>query len=240
MLRLAFQGGLAHKNAVPFPTAEEGAMVDFAKARRMMVDSQVRPNNVTDLRVLGAFLEVERELFVPAESRELAYLDRNVTLGAGRCILKPMVLAKLVQAAEIGSEDRVLIVGSGAGYLAAIVSRLAGSVVALESDAGLARSAAGRLAKSPSVKSVSGPLVEGFPADAPYNVILVDGGVEFVPDTLCGQLAPGGRLVCIMRDGAAGKGIIFRNSAGQISRHDLFDAAGPVLPGFARTPEFIF
>lgn len=214
-------------------------MMDFAKARRTMVDSQIRPNNVTDLRVLGAFLEVERERFVPAEIRELAYLDRNVTLGPGRCLQKPMVLARLVQAAEIGPEDRVLIVGSGTGYLAAIVSRLA-RVVALESDAGLARLAADQLTKLPAIKSVSGSLVEGFPADAPYNVILVDGGVEIVPDGLCRQLAPGGRLVCIVQEGAAGKGVIFRNSAGQISRHDLFDATVPILPGFARTPEFVF
>ncbi|HZQ34571.1 MAG TPA: protein-L-isoaspartate O-methyltransferase [Dehalococcoidia bacterium] len=219
-------------------------MIDFAAARRRMVDGQVRTNDVTDLRLQAAMLELPREKFVPGGKAELAYLDLDVpvTPDKGRRLLKPMVLAKLLQAAEIGENDHVLDVGCATGYAAALLGRLARSVVALEQDRALADFARQTLSAlgAGNVTVVAGPLTEGWPAGAPYDVILLDGASEVPPEALCRQLKEGGRLVGVLGRSPAAKAMLYRAVAGHISGRPIFDAAAPVLPGFVAPPAFVF
>lgn len=216
-------------------------MVDTAQARRAMVDSQVRPNDVTDLRIIAAMLEVPRERFLPAARQSTAYLDRDAPVGeTGRALLKPMVLAKLVQAAEVAPGDRVLDIGCASGYSSAILGRLAASVTALEQDAALARMASDALAGSGNVKVASGALTAGWADAAPYDAILLQGAVEFLPGSLLAQLGEGGRLVAIIGRGPLGKATLYRMAGGHASASPLFDAAAPMLPGFVKPPAFVF
>jgi len=220
-------------------------MTDFARARRMMVDSQIRINDVTDLRVIAAFGEIPRELFVPADKQALAYADQHIPVGGegGRCLLKPMVLAKLIQVADIGEGDRVLDVGCATGYSTAILARLADKVVALEQDPVLAKLAAENLGRMgvTNVRFASGPLTKGAPAQGPYDVILLDGSSEVEPELLMRQLKEGGRLVGVIGRAPVGRAMVYRSSAGHASPHPSFDAAGPpLLPGFAKPPQFVF
>lgn len=215
-------------------------MTDFAAARRNMVDGQVRTADVTDLRIISAMLEVPRERFVPTAS--LAYLDLDLPVGEGatRRLLKPMVLAKLIQAADIGATDRVLCVGSATGYTAAVLARIAGEVVALEQDAGFSASARDALAALPNVSVVSGPLTEGWPRAAPYDVILLEGATEVEPNGLTGQLEDGGRLVCVLGSSPGAKAMLYCRSGDDVGGRPIFDAAAAVLPGFAKRPAFAF
>lgn len=218
-------------------------MIDFAAARRMMVDGQVRTADVTDLRVLAAMSELPREHFVPESKAELAYLDLDLPAGEGRatrCLLKPMVLAKLIQLAEIGEAGHVLDVGCATGYSSALIARLAGSVIALEEDRSLARTAERALAEFANVKVVVGPLVTGWPIAEPYDVITMQGATEIVPDALLRQLKDGGRLVCILGSEPQRKAMLYRKVEGEVSGRPMFDAAAPLLPGFNRTPSFVF
>lgn len=216
-------------------------MIDFVTARRNMVEGQVRTADVTDLRIQAAMLDVPREAFVPQAAAGLAYLDLDVPLGAGgRRLIKPMVLAKLMQAAEIAASDRVLDVGCGSGYAAALLARLAAQVIALEEDASLAKAARGALAGIGNVTVEAGSLTEGWPQGAPYNAILIEGAVELVPAQLSGQLADGGRLVCILGPGPAAKAMLYRRSGDDMGARAIFDAAAPLLPGFVKPAEFAF
>jgi protein-L-isoaspartate(D-aspartate) O-methyltransferase len=221
-------------------------MTDFAAARRMMVDGQVRTADVTDQRLLAAMLEAPRERFLPSDKAALGYLDLDVPVsGPGdpsRRMLKPMVLAKLIQTAAIGETDHVLDVGCLTGYSAAILGRLAGSVVGLEEDASLARQAQATLADlgGPSVKVVTGPLVAGYPAEGPYDAIVLEGATEVVPEALLGQLKDGGRLACVLGRGPAAKAMLYRSIDGECSGRPVFDAVAPLLPGFAKQPVFVF
>lgn len=220
-------------------------MTDFATARRNMVDGQVRTADVTDLRILQALQDTPRERFVPASATGLAYLDFDLAVGsttddAGRRLLRPMVLGKLLQAADIGPADRVLDVGCATGYTAAILAQVAGEVVALEVDAGLVETARKALASEPKVKVVSGPLAQGWAQGGPYDVILLEGSTEVVPDPLCRQLKNGGRLLCILGSGPDAKAVIYRRSGDDVGYRALFDAAAPLLPGFAKAAEFAF
>ena len=224
-------------------------MFDFAAARRMMVDTQVRPSDVTDLRLIAAMLDVPREGFVPLDKQALAYLDLDVPVvmpAAGgrpaRYLLKPMVLAKLIQTAEIAPTDRVLDVGCATGYSAAIISRLAESVVALEEDSELATAAARRLADlgTRNVTIERRGLTAGWPSGAPYDVIVLQGAVAVPPKTLFAQLKEGGRLVCVLEEGPVGRAMLYRCRNGHVSGRAMFDAAAPELPGFAAPAEFIF
>jgi protein-L-isoaspartate(D-aspartate) O-methyltransferase len=219
-------------------------MTDFAAARRNMVDGQVRTADVTDQRILSAMLEVPRETFVEPAMAGLAYLDLDVPVGGGaaraRRLIKPMVLAKLIQAADLGAADRVLDVGCATGYGAAILARIAGEVVALEQDAGLAQAARAALAGLSNVQPVGGPMTEGWPQAAPYDAILVEGATEFAPDNLLRQLKDGGRLVCVLGAAPGAKATLFRRSGEEIGARPLFDAAAPVLPSFVKPPEFAF
>jgi protein-L-isoaspartate(D-aspartate) O-methyltransferase len=221
-------------------------MVDFASARRMMVDGQIRPNDVTDLQLLAAFLDIPRERFVPSRQAPLAYLDLDVPLNEGpaqRYLLQSMTVAKLLQVATILPTDHVLDVGAATGYTSAVLSRIAGSVVALEQDGNLARTAAEILPAvgADKVMLVNGPLTAGCAAHGSYDVIVMSGGAtEIVPTELCAQLKDGGRLVCILGNGPGSKAMLYSNTGGEITARPLFDAAAPVLPGFTQAPAFTF
>jgi protein-L-isoaspartate(D-aspartate) O-methyltransferase len=222
-------------------------MIDFAAARRMMVDGQVRTSDVTDLRLIAAMLDVPRERFLPPATASLAYLDLDVPVlegargEASRYLLKPMLLAKLIQAAEIKESDAVLDVGCVTGYSSAVLARIAGSVVALEEEPSLARRAGEILGAFgvANVSVVTGPLMAGWPPGAPYDVILLEGATDVEPRTLFPQLKDGGRLLCV-RGRSAGKAKIYRRAGDDVSGWPIFDAAAPVLPGFAETPAFVF
>lgn len=222
--------------------------MDFATARRMMVDGQVRTSDVTNLQLIAAMLDIPRERFVPAASADVAYLDRDVPVGerlegpTSRRLLKPMVLAKLIQAAEVRGTDRVLDVACATGYSSAILARLAGEVVALEEDADLAAKARQALSElgAGNVVVVEGSLAAGWPELSPYDVVVMNGRSEIVPQGLCRQLRDRGRLVGVFGEGMAAKAMIYLSEAGEVSGRVLFDAAAPLLPGFAKPPVFVF
>jgi protein-L-isoaspartate(D-aspartate) O-methyltransferase len=226
---------------------QEVVMMDFAAARRAMVDGQVRTSDVTNLDLITAMLDIPREAFVPAARAPLAYLDRDVLIsdaGAGpaRYLMKPMVQARLIQAANPALRDRVLVIGAGTGYAAAVIARLAGEVVAFEEDEVLCQQARAALASvgSHNVNVILGNLSDGAPDLGPYDVILIDGGVETVPDRLGSQLSTRGRLVAVEVSGPAGQAKLFQAVNGRLSGRELFDAHAPVLPGFAVAPAFVF
>ena len=218
-------------------------MVDFAAARWNMVESQLRTNKVTDLRVLDAFENVPRELFVPEPLRGIAYIDEDVALGGGRFVMEPRVLARLLQAAQPGPEDMALDLGCGSGYATAILSRLVATVVALEDDAALAEAANRTLDKLEidNAVVVEGRLAAGYPKQAPYNVILLGGAVAEIPAAIADQLAEDGRLVTVVSAGPGlGRATLMRRDGGVISSRVLYDASLPVLPGFEAEPGFVF
>ena len=217
-------------------------MFDSVTARRNMVDGQVRTADVTNPHLIAALLDVPRERFLPAGLEPQAYLDGEIAIAPGRELLRPMVLARLIQAARVSERDHVLDVGCGVGYSAAVLARLAGSVVALEADASLAGQAKVALAANGAtdVVVVGGPLREGWPAAAPYDLILLNGSTEIVPDALGRQLKPDGRLVCMFGRSPAVKGTIFRLVEGRLVGRAIFDAGAPLLPGFSAPPAFVF
>jgi protein-L-isoaspartate(D-aspartate) O-methyltransferase len=217
-------------------------MTDFATARRHMVDGQVRTADVTDLRILDAMLEIPRERFVAPASAALAYLDLDLPVGesGSRRLLKPMVLAKLIHAADISPSDRVLDVGCASGYGAAVLARIAGHVVALEQDADLVQAARTALSGQPNVSVVSGILTGGWPQDSPYDAIVLEGATETPPETYLGQLKEGGRLVCIQGSEPGSKAMLYCRTGNELGWRQLFDATAAVLPGFAKTPVFAF
>jgi protein-L-isoaspartate(D-aspartate) O-methyltransferase len=225
-------------------------MPNFAAARRTMVDGQVRTSDVTDLRLVAAMLDLPRERFVPQDKVDVAYLDLDIPVGgpsdragaAARRLLKPMVLAKLLQAADIGEADRVLDVGCATGYSTALLGRLAGAVIGLEEDTSLAQIAGKTLTAigATNVTIATGPLTAGWPTGGPYDVIILEGATEVVPAGLSGQLKDGGRLLCVLGRGPAGKAVLFRSQDSEFSGRPIFDAAAAVLPGFTKAPQFVF
>ena len=215
-------------------------MTDFAAARRNMVDGTIRTADVTDLRLLSAFQETARERFVPANVASLAYVDFDLPVAARRFLMQPRVLSKLLQVGDIKGTDRVLDVGCATGYGAAILSRIGAHVVALEEDAELARMARESLADRPNVEVVSGSLAAGWAAAAPFDVIVVEGATEVVPETLLRQLSDGGRLLCVLGGDPAAKAMLYRRCGDDVGGRTVFDAAAPVLPGFSRPLAFAF
>ena len=220
-------------------------MTDFSQSRRKMVDNQLRTNDVTDHRILDAMELVPRERFVPASKRSVAYIDEDLPVGSsesGRMLMKPHIFGKLVQQAAIQEDDVVLVVGAGTGYSAAVVSRLAASVVALEENADLAKTATEVLVDLgiENAVVVEGPLAAGYPSEGPYDVILVDGAVEVLPEALTAQLKPDGRLSVIEGRGGAGVAKLYQKSGTAVSSRFGFNASVSLLPGFAKADEFTF
>lgn len=217
-------------------------MADFAALRRLMLDSQIKPNKVTDLRVQDALLAVPREIFVPESLKPVAYVDEDLNLGAGRYLIEPRVFARMLQEAGIAADDKVLDIAAGSGYTAAVLGHLAGSVVALESAADLAAKAKEAVAALglANVTVVTGDLTKGHAAAGPYDVILIEASVPEVPAGLFEQLAEGGRLVAVLRNGPIGVATLYSKTGGIVGSRPLFDAATPILPGFERPAAFVF
>jgi protein-L-isoaspartate(D-aspartate) O-methyltransferase len=214
--------------------------MDYATARQHMVDSQVRTNKVTDERLIEAIRSLPRERFVPERARARAYLDDDVEIAPGRYLMEPMVTARLIQAAEAKPDDMALVVGAGTGYAAALLARLANTVVALESDPALAQRASAAFAELAIDNAVvfDGPLTAGCAKHAPYNVIYLDGSVEQVPAALTGQLADGGRMVGVLLERGVGRASLWMKSGNLVSYRILFDANVAPLPGFAAPARF--
>jgi protein-L-isoaspartate(D-aspartate) O-methyltransferase len=219
---------------------------DFTERRVKMVDGQIRTTDVTNVPLLAAFLSVPRELFVEEAMRELAYIDEDIriaeTESGARFLMEPSPLARLLQAAEIREGDSVLDIGCGTGYSSAILSQVAASVTALESDpvlAGKARETLGALGCG-NVSVVEGPLRDGWKTAAPYDVIVLQGSIDELPEQLQVQLAEGGRLVAVEGRGNAGVARIFLNTNGVVTGRRAFNAAIRPLPGFERSRVFEF
>ncbi|KAB0681996.1 protein-L-isoaspartate O-methyltransferase family protein [Aureimonas leprariae] len=216
--------------------------MDFAHARTMMVDNQIRTEDVTDWDVLRAFLTVPREAFVPEDKRALAYIGKDLPLPAGRRLMAPSSFARLLQLLLIGRGDVVLDVGCGTGYAAAIMSQLAGKVVALEEEATLAELARTALAShaGSNVELVQGKLGQGWAPAAPYDRILFQGAVEELPAAFIEQLRDGGRMVVVEGHGNAASARLYLKEGGTVSNRFGFNCSVPPLPGFARPPQFVF
>jgi protein-L-isoaspartate(D-aspartate) O-methyltransferase len=211
-----------------------------------MVDGQVRPSDVTDFRIIDAMLEVPREAFVPANQRAMAYLDLDLDVSEGaaakRFLIKPVVIAKMLQAAEIVDTDNVLVVGCASGYAAAVAAKLAAKVTATESDPALAAKAKDVLAGIglSNVTVQTAAAADGAAANAPYDVIVLDGATEIVPDRLYQQLKDSGRLVGVFAMTRPPRAMIVTRSHGDFGNRALFDAVVPVLPGLERLAAFVF
>ena len=218
-------------------------MTDYTTVRRNMVDSQIRPNKVTDPALVAAMSEVPREAFVAGPLRGIAYVDEDIKVAKGRYLMEPMVLARLVQFARVRPDDLALDVGCATGYSTAILARLCKAVIGLESDKPLADQATATLTELDvdNAAIVEGPLNEGYPRQGPYDVILFSGAIAGLPDGFESQLADGGRIVAVINNGAPlGKACVFLSSGGVVSCRPVFDAGTPLLPGFAKVEEFIF
>ena len=209
-------------------------MTDQAVLRNNMVVSQLRPNKVVDQQVIDAMSSIARELFVPKALSTVAYIDEDIAVAPGRYLIEPVCLARMVQAAEIGEGDIVLDIGSATGYSSAVLAQIAGTVVALENDEALAAQAEKNLAELQidNVAVMRGELTDGLAAQGPYDVIFINGAVAGKIDGLLGQLADGGRLVCIWRTDAAGKAVLYSRTGDIVGQRELFDASAILLPGF--------
>jgi len=211
-------------------------------ARRNMIDGQLRTNDVSHLGLLEAFEAVPREFFVPPGSHSTAYVDEAISLGSGRVMLEPLVLARLIQALELKACDHVLDIAAGTGYGAALLARLAASVIVVEDKLNLANTASANMhrLRLQNVAVVTSSLANGYAAQAPYDAILVEGGVKTIPESLFTQLAEGGRLAAVqMGRGLIGQATIWHKTGGVISCRTLFDAGVQLLQPFADTPAFV-
>ncbi len=227
----------------------------YTSARRNMVENQIRANRVHDSRLIAAFADIPREVFVAKSHKPIAYLDECIPLGgSGRFIMEPMLTARLMQAAAITPLDVVLEIGGASGYTAALLARLASTVVALECDPDLAATAQEALTalEIDTVSVVQGALADGYPQQAPYDVIFFNGAIAAVPDSISAQLAEDGRLLAVLDPGRPGNGpgnapgygfgkaILMSRRDGILSSRELFECTTPTLPGFAPSPSFVF
>lgn len=217
-------------------------MVDFTHARTMMVDTQVRPNDVTKYPIIAAMLDVPREAFVPETRKSVAYMGENVQLSEERWMLEPRSFAKLLEELNIQPNELVLNIAAGLGYDAAVMARLAEAVVALESDEALASRAEAALAEQgvDNVVVVTGDLSEGFAKQAPYDVILISGAIEALPEGIADQLKDGGRVGAIFDEGRLGVARIGHKIDGVVNWRYAFNGSAPVLPAFRKSEAFHF
>jgi protein-L-isoaspartate(D-aspartate) O-methyltransferase len=217
-------------------------MPDFTARRTMMVDTQVRPSDVTKFPIIEAMLAVPREVFVPDAKREAAYMGENMALADGICLLEPRTSAKMLDALDIQPDELVLDIGSGFGYSAAVIAQMAEAVVAVDSDEQRAGEAQSLLSDSGADNVIMhvGPLVDGAAEHGPYDVITVQGGVEDVPAALLDQLKDGGRIACLFMEGALGAMRVGYKIDGQINWRFTFNAGAPVLAGFEKVASFAF
>lgn len=218
-------------------------MIDFSVARLNMVESQVRPNGITDRRIIAAIETVPREHFVPESRRDVAYMDEDVPLDAHghRALIEVMAFARMLQHAAIKPTDKVLLVGAGTGYGAAVVSQIGAEVVALESDPQLVHHARRNLDGHANVKLVEGALSAGAPGAQPFDVILLEGRAEEVPQALLDQLADGGRLVGVVGEAEIAQACVYSRSGGAVAVRQVFDASVSELPGLKKKrPAFVF
>lgn len=218
-------------------------MTDYAKARQHMVDSQVKTNRVIDDRVIEALSSLPRERFVPKASAGIAYIDEDIHIGSGRYLMEPMIIARLLEESRPTQSDLALVVGAGAGYGTAALASMVETVVALEADTALANTTQAILSELgiDNAAVVEGTLADGYPSQGPYDLILVDGAVGWIPDDLLQQLKDNGRMLVVVSErGPVGEARIYRKAGGHISHRVLFDAATPILPGFEPKPAFQF
>lgn len=215
-------------------------MTDFATRRRMMVDTQVRPSDVTKYPIIDALLSIPREVFVPAATREAAYVDDLIKLPDGRYVLDPRSLAKMLDVLNIQPGDVVLDLGCGLGYSAAVIAHMAQAVVAVEAEAEMAEEAQALLSGEDidNAAVIAGPLEAGAAKHGPYDVITIEGGVEQVPQAVLDQLREGGRIAAIFMDGALGECRIGQKIDGSVDWRMAFNAAAPVLSGFEKARAF--
>jgi protein-L-isoaspartate(D-aspartate) O-methyltransferase len=218
-------------------------MTEFAVQRQNMVESQVRPNGITDARVIDAMAAVPRELFVPQERRTLAYMDEDVLVavtpdGSRRWLMEPMTFARLLQLAEIGAGDVVLDVGCTTGYSTAVIAALAESVVAVEEDQVLAEEATARLGELGITNAavVNAPHAKGLPGEAPFDVIFINGRIPSLPRPLLEQLRDGGRLVAVVGETAVAPALVCTRNGDAFSSRAQYDASIAPLPGFPPPP----
>lgn len=215
-------------------------MTDYATRRTMMVDTQVRPSDVTKFPIIDAMLSVKREAFVPRKLREAAYMGENLDLGGSRTILEPRTLAKALDALDIQGDELVLDIGCALGYSTAVMARMAELVVAVEEDEGMSQEAQTLLLDNGADNAVvhHGPLTEGAPEHGPYDVVMVQGAVEHLPQTLLDQIKDGGRIACLFMEGALGVVRIGYKIDGDVTWRFSFNAGAPVLPGFEKHAAF--
>ncbi|MFT3726523.1 MAG: protein-L-isoaspartate O-methyltransferase [Terricaulis sp.] len=216
--------------------------MDFARARDMMVESQVRTNDVTEPRVIHAMRTLPRERFAPPQKRTLAYGDLELEVAPGRTLMRPRDLSKLIVALNPQAHERALEIAGATGYGAAVLATCCKEVLTLDPDPNLSITAGAALegAGVKNAKAVSTPTPEGWRDEAPYDVIMLNGAAEIVPDAWLAQLAPGGRLGVIVRQGAAGSARIYTRSGDAVAYRIAFDAAPPIAPGLERKPSFVF
>ena len=216
--------------------------MDFARARDMMVESQVRPNDVTEPRVIQAMRTLPRERFAPPQKRSLAYGDLELEVAPGRMLLRPRDLSKLIAALNPQANERALEIAGATGYGAAVLAACCEHVLTLDPDPNLSITAGAALESVgiANAKAVSMPAAEGWRDEAPYDVIMLNGAAEIVPDAWLAQLANGGRLGVIVRQGAAGSARIYTKSGDAVAFRVAFDAAPPIAPGLERKPSFVF
>lgn len=215
-------------------------MPDYAARRRMMVDTQVRPSDVTEFPIIDAMLTIPREQFVPNDKVETAYIGEHITIESGRVLLDPRVFAKMLEGMNLSKTDLVLDVGSGYGYSSAVIAHIVEAVVALEEDEGMLTEAETLLADSGADNVIlhAGPLTQGAADLGPFDAIIVEGGVEDLPETLVAQLKEGGCLACLFMQGQVGAVRIGMKLDGKMSWRFEFNATAPVLPGFTGQSAF--
>lgn len=223
-------------------------MNDMSAARTNMVNSQVATNKVTEKKILAAMLDIPREQFLPASQQAAAYIDQDVIIdeqnedGPERYLMEPMPFARLLQAADISPSDDVLDIGCGTGYSAAVIGSLASSVIALESHGKLADTAAENLSdlSIDNAVIITGPLAKGYPDEGPYDVIIIEGAVDFIPEILFDQLKAGGRLATIVKEEMIGHATVYTKTATGVTSRIIFDANVKCLPGFEAGRKFKF